>query len=141
MKFFLAACAILLFCTLCSGKDKSATPSTPVTVPATIDHNRVVIEVEIPLPDGSRQRTRAWVDNGDPDLVMSRHLATVLGLAVSCGDNECISPPPREIFVGGMALSLAEVKHLRPVRHQWETGRDGSWGIGNRGVRLPPCPP
>ena len=50
---------------------------------------------------------------------MSRHLATALGLAVSCGDHECTSPPPPEIFIGGMALSLAEIKQakipLKPV--------------------------
>src|SRR5580704_13097725 len=113
MKFFFAACPIFLFCTLCSGQDKSTTRSAPVTVPATVDHNRLVIEVEVPLPDGSRQRTHAWVDNGDPDLAMSRHLATVLGLAVSCGESECSSPAPREIYVGGMALSFAEIKQAR----------------------------
>jgi Aspartyl protease len=113
MNLFFAACPIFLFCTLCSGQDKSTTRSAPVTVPATIDHNRLVIEVEVPLPDGSRQRTHAWVDNGDPDLAMSRHLATVLGLAVSCGESECSSPAPREIYVGGMALSFAEIKQAR----------------------------
>jgi len=82
----------------------------PVTVPAVIDHNRVVIDADIALPDGSSHRVRAWVDNGNPDLYLSRHLATLLGLAVSCGDKECSAPPPREIVVGGMTIPLTTIK-------------------------------
>jgi len=90
-----------------------------VTVPAAIDHSRVMIDVDVTLPDGSTQRVRAWVDNGDPDLNLSRHLATLLGLPVTCNEHECDSPPPKEISVGGLAISLAEVKQahipLKPV--------------------------
>ncbi len=68
-----------------------------VTVPATIDHNRVVIDVDLPLPNGATERVRAWVDNGNPDLYLSRRLATLLGLTVTCDDQECSAPPPPEI--------------------------------------------
>ena len=81
-----------------------------VTVPAAIDHNRVVINVDIPLAQGATERVRAWVDNGNPDLYLSRRVATLLGLAVSCGDKECSAPPPPEVTVGGMKISLANVK-------------------------------
>jgi hypothetical protein len=84
-----------------------------VTVPATIDHNRIVVNVDIPLPDGSIQRVHAWVDNGNPDLELSRHVATLLGLAVTCDDHACSSPPPREIIIGGMKIPLAAVKEAR----------------------------
>jgi hypothetical protein len=101
---------------------KSAAPESTlrlVTVPATIDHNRVIIDVDVPLPDGSSQRIHAWVDNGDPELNLSRHLATLLALNVTCNDNECLSPPPREIRIGGMSIPLTDVKTaeipLRPV--------------------------
>ncbi len=91
----------------------------PVTVPAVIDHNRVVIDVGVPLPDGSVQKIRAWVDNGNPELYLSRHVATSLGLAVACGDKECSSPAPARILIGGMEISLGEVKEakipLKPV--------------------------
>ena len=60
-----------------------------MTVPAAIDHNRVVINADIALPNGATERVHAWVDNGDPDLYLSRRLATLLGLAVSCNDKEC----------------------------------------------------
>ena len=87
-----------------------------MTVPARIDHNRVVIDADIPLPDGSMQRTHAWVDNGNPDLYLSRYLATVLGLNVSCGDKECSAPPPREVIIGGMAIPLAVKEAHIPLK-------------------------
>ena len=101
---------------LSASGQKSAVPEgspKSVTVPATIDHNRVIIDVDAPLPDGSTQRVHAWVDNGDPELAMSRHLATLLALNVTCDDKECSSPPPREIRIGGMSIPLTDVKTAR----------------------------
>src|SRR5882672_9837762 len=93
--------------------------SKSVTVPVMLDHNRVVIDVDLLLPDGSSKRIRAWVDNGNPELCLSRRVATLLGLTVTCGEHECAAPPPREIRIGGMSVSLAAVKEakipLRPV--------------------------
>jgi hypothetical protein len=110
---------MLALCSFSGAQDKSAPGLNSVTVPAAIDHNRVVIIAEVVLPDGSTHRLRAWVDNGDPDLHLSRRAATLLGLAVSCNDHECSSPPPREIIVGGMSIPLAAVKEakipLKPV--------------------------
>jgi hypothetical protein len=90
-----------------------------VTVPAAIDHNRVVINADIALPNGATERVHAWVDNGDPDLYLSRRLATLLGLPVSCDDKECSAPPPPEMTVGGLNIPLSGVKQakipLKPV--------------------------
>ncbi|HEY3618284.1 MAG TPA: hypothetical protein VGK96_15840, partial [Candidatus Sulfotelmatobacter sp.] len=82
-------------------------------VPAAIDHNRVVINADLALPNGSTERVRAWVDNGDPDLYLSRRLATLLGLAVSCNDHECSSPPPQDMHVGGMKIDLTGIKQVK----------------------------
>ena len=118
MKFCFAACVLL---SVCSAQDKTAPPPEPksVTVNAAIDHNRVVINAEVPLPNGTAERVRAWVDNGNPDLYLSRRLATALGLAVTCDDKECSAPPPPEMRVGGMTVPLSGVKQakipLRPV--------------------------
>ncbi len=118
MKFCLAACLLL---SVCLAQDKSAFPSVAksVTVPAAIDHNRVVINADLPLPNGSTERVRAWVDNGNPDLYLSRRLATLLGLQVTCDDKACSAPPPAEIVVGGMEIPLSGVKlakiPLKPV--------------------------
>ena len=120
MKFCTAVC-VLLLCAFTYSQDNPAPQSEPnsVAIPMTIDHNRVVINVEVPLPDGSTQRVRAWVDNGNPDLNLSRRLATQLQLAVSCNDNDCFSPPPTEIIVGGMKIPLIGIKQakipLKPV--------------------------
>jgi len=90
-----------------------------VTVPATIDHNRVVIEAELPVPGFSTERIHVWVDNGNPDLYLSRRLATLRGLNVSCDDKACSAPPPREIVIGGMAIPFTDIKEahipLKPV--------------------------
>jgi len=84
-----------------------------------IDHNRVIIHVDVPLPDGSTTRVHAWVDTGDPELNMSRHLATLLALPVTCDEHECSSPPPKEIMVGGVPIPLGAAKvvkiPLKPV--------------------------
>jgi len=122
----LAGAFVLLWARGFSGAQDKALPQgapasgpTSVTVPAAIDHNRVVINADVSLPNGSTQRIRVWVDNGDPELNLSRHMATLLGLAVSCNDHECTSPPPKEIIVGGMTIPLSGVKEakipLKPV--------------------------
>ena len=100
---------------------QAAGPAEPkvVTVPATIDHNRIVIAVEVRLPDGTAQNVRAWMDNGNPALYLSRRLATALRLNVTCDQQECSAPPPAEIAIGGMTIPLSDAKlakiPLRPV--------------------------
>lgn len=114
MRSFLVACLLVLLCGFGMAQKRASAPAGPaVTVPATIDHNRVVINLEIPVADGSTQKVRAWVDNGNPELELSRRLATVLGLAVSCTDTECSAPPPPQIYVGSMAIPLATVKEVK----------------------------
>lgn len=92
---------------------------TAITLPAAIDHNRVIINVTLTLPDGSSQTVRAWVDHGNPDLYISRRVASLLGLPVTCNDQECSSPPPKQIAVGEMTIPLNGIKEgripLRPV--------------------------
>jgi hypothetical protein len=98
-------------------QEKNAAAARVVTVPATIDHNRVVIRVDLRLPGGSTQTVRAWVDNGNPDLYLSRRVATLLSLPVRCGDQECSSPPPAEIVIGGMSVPLTAVTEAKiPLR-------------------------
>lgn len=117
----LVIASYLLLCGLAWGQEKGPPPQEPkfVTVPASIDHNRVVIDADILLPSNSWQSIHAWVDNGNPDLYLSRRMATLLGLTVTCGDQECSAPPPKQIAIGGMLISLAGLKvakiPLRPV--------------------------
>src|SRR5437879_4799562 len=81
---------------------KPSAPSQPepksVTVPVTLDHNRVVIDVYLPLADGSTKRVRGWVDNGNPDLNLSQRVAKLMGLPLACDDKNakpCSASPPR----------------------------------------------
>jgi hypothetical protein len=91
-------------------------PQTPsleaksATVPITLDHDRIVIDVDVPLADGSTQSVRAWVDNGDPELNMSQRLAMLMGLMITCEGQNCSAKPPREITIGSMKISFATVK-------------------------------
>jgi len=79
-----------------------------VTVPITLDHNRVVIDVYLPLPDGTSKRARAWVDSGNSDITMSQRVAALTG-PVSCDLQVCTAKPPSEILVGGLKISVPDV--------------------------------
>jgi hypothetical protein len=117
--FLSLACSLVL---AQNARNSSAQlPSEPkvVTVPLAVDHNRVVINADISLPDGSTQRIRAWVDNGNPELNISRRVAMLMGLAITCGDKDCTAPSPSAVTIGGMKISLARIKEaqipLKPV--------------------------
>lgn len=88
-----------------SGSDSQPQPKS-ATVPIKLDHNRVVIDVEIPLHDGTMQRVHAWVDNGSPDLYISQRLAELTGGGISCGGQLCSATPPVEMNIGGMTIPL-----------------------------------
>jgi hypothetical protein len=93
-----------------AGLAQSAGNSQPqpksATVPIKLDHNRMVIDVEIPLHDGTTQRVHAWVDNGNPDLYMSQRLAELIGGTISCDGQLCSATPPAAMNIGGMMIPL-----------------------------------
>ncbi len=83
-----------------------------VTVPVVLDHDRIIVDVDVQLPNGSTQRVRAWIDNGDPNLRMSRRVADLMGLAIACGNTNCSAASPPEITLGGMKVSLSPAKEV-----------------------------
>jgi len=89
-----------------SAKPASVSDSKFVTVPITLSHNRVVIDTNIPLSNGTMQRVRAWVDNGNPDLYMSQRLAEQIGSSISCDGQLCSATAPAEVNIGGMTITL-----------------------------------
>jgi hypothetical protein len=111
MRFSAALVIAIILSVSCLAQNASQTKS--VTVPVTLDHNRVVVDVYLPLPDGSSKRVRGWVDTGDSDVWMSRRAATLMGLAVMCGETECSAPPPAAITIGEMKIPLSAVKKTR----------------------------
>jgi hypothetical protein len=99
-------------------QDASKPALKSITIPITLDHDRVVIDVYLPLADGTTKRIRGWVDNGNPDLEMSRRAATLMGLNVTCDDKACTAPPPAAITLqnaksGDMQISLANIKEVK----------------------------
>ncbi|MFZ0295393.1 MAG: hypothetical protein WAL52_17410 [Candidatus Sulfotelmatobacter sp.] len=88
-----------------------------VTVPVTLDHGRVIIDVNLLLSDGSTRRIRGWVDTGDSKVWMSRNAASLLGLAVACDKDGCTAAAPAAIAVGEMKIPLSAVKRVEiPLR-------------------------
>ena len=82
----------------------------PVTVPITLDHNRIVIDVYLPLPDGTSKRVRAWVDTGKSEMTTSQRVGELFG-PVNCDGPTCTTSVPHELTIGGMKISLAGVKN------------------------------
>jgi len=85
-----------------------------------VDHNRVIIDVDIPLSDGVTQRVRAWVDNGTTDLWMNQRVAGWMGLDVTCDGQVCSAPPKSrvvslEIAIGGMKVSLPAIGEIKVI--------------------------
>jgi hypothetical protein len=88
---------------LASSPQSSPQPAPQsVTVPLLIDHNRAIIDVDLRLADGSTQRVHAWVDGGNPDLYVSRRLAT----SINCDGQICVGAPPVEMSIGEMTITL-----------------------------------
>ena len=93
------------------------------TVPVTLDHNRIIIDVYFPLPDGTQKRVRGWVDNGNADLWLSERVAKLMALGPTPDSKETeilgakvrIFQAPKEIIVGGLKISFASVKEARMV--------------------------
>ena len=86
-----------------------AQPSKPVTIPITLDHNRIIIDVYLPLPDGSSKRVRAWVNSASPEMMMSQRVAAFFGSA-TCQEQRCPATPPREMLIDDLKISLSTIQ-------------------------------
>jgi hypothetical protein len=94
---------------------------TSVTVPVTLDHNRIIIDVRFPLPDGSTKRVRCWVDTGNPDMWMTERLATKLGLQLSGEPQDAYfakqrkAQVPSVLLIGGMEVHPTGIKEVHAM--------------------------
>jgi hypothetical protein len=99
-----------LFCTLAAGcirtppvPDMSGTVTSPagatraVTVPFTLDDNRVFVEIEFLRPDGTPRKALAFVNMGSGALVLSNALFRELAPAQG---------RPLVLKIGGMAIAM-----------------------------------
>jgi hypothetical protein len=112
--------ALICVCLSACSASAQAKP-TSVTVPVTLDHNRIIIDVRLPLPDGSTKRVRAWVDNGNADMWITGGLASKLGLKFS-GEprdtpfgKEQTAPAPEVLEIGGMTIHTTGLKQVQVV--------------------------
>lgn len=114
MRFSGAIAILLLFCGPghAQNKDKHAPPAEGgvVTVPAIIDHNRVIIDVYVPARLGAPERIHAWIDTGNPELFESRRLALRIGALLECMGQICSTFPPPKVVTGDMDISFDGVK-------------------------------
>ena len=111
MKYALASLFLLATIAL------AQTSPTPTTVPITLDHNRIIIDVRFPMPDGSKKRVRAWVDNGNPDMWITGDLAKALGLTPigdAAKDAKMVPvQPPKDVIIGGLTIHPDDVKEAK----------------------------
>ncbi len=110
----------LLLLTLFAASCFAQVAPKSVTIPVTLDHNRIIIDVYLPLADGTQKRVRAWVDTGNADLWMDERVAKFLGLAYTgesqgdiLGAKVRSAQPPRDVTVGGMKISFDGVKESK----------------------------
>jgi hypothetical protein len=87
------------------------------TVPVTLDHDRIIIDVYIPLSDGTTKRVRGIVDTGDAQVEVSKRVALLLKLGLSCDGQACAGYPAAasasfDVIVGGMKISLPFTKYI-----------------------------
>jgi hypothetical protein len=95
---------------------KAPGPLRTTTVPFTLDHNRMIVELELVRPDGTVRTAQAWVDTGNQHLLVGRQLAQDLGLEASGAGEEGTqvaqvwatrTPGMR---LGGVALDTAGIR-------------------------------
>jgi hypothetical protein len=89
-----------------------STPPVPV-LPATIDHDRVIVSGMVSAGDGRTVPVRVWIDTGNPQLWVSGRLAVQLGLtprsppkAGWLGTGQRVAAPSA-LLLGGLRLDLA----------------------------------
>jgi hypothetical protein len=96
---------------------QTTSPARTVTLPLTLDHNRIIIDVNLPLADGTTKRVRAWVDNGNPELWMTENVAKLLGLDLSGppvegqGMTVRIAAAPASVRLGDMSVSMTPAQN------------------------------
>jgi len=84
--------------------------SKVAVVPFALDHNRMIVEVELVRPDGAARRAAAWVDTGQVGLGLAETLARDLGLDLSgfadapAGEAVQTTSPTPEVRLGGLPL-------------------------------------
>jgi hypothetical protein len=112
---FIVGAFLFVNLTVAHNTAQPATQPEPksVTVPITLDHNRVIIDVYVPLSDGSTKRVRGWIDPGAPTLWVSPRVGQLMKLTMVCNGQICSAGPALppnhalQIAIGGMTIPLS----------------------------------
>jgi hypothetical protein len=95
-----------------------------VTVPMTLDHNRMLVDAEIQRQDGSWRPARLWVDTGNPEFFISEALARDLGIDLSTASKDATGgalevAPPAGVRIGGLLLDFQGVTSRVLFEPRW----------------------
>ena len=108
---------IFVFRTPVFAQTVSGASPASASIPFTLDQGRIVIEVHLRLPDGSKEPVHAWVDSGNPDLCMNRRVAKLMELGLRCDGAICVGTAKSrdaalDILIGDMkiAFPMKEIK-------------------------------
>lgn len=101
-------------------------PVTSVTVPVTLDHNRMLVEAEIQKADGAWRSVRLWIDTGNPNLFVHPELARELGVDVDAAlkaegsDGQSLDAAPNlAVRIGGMDIDFSGIRSQVIVQPSW----------------------
>jgi hypothetical protein len=90
-----------------------------VTVPFTLDHNRMLVEAEFQRKDGSWFNALLWVDTGNPEFLISESFARDLGIEIDTSKAVMEIAAPSNVRIGGMAIDFDSVKTSVGTGIQW----------------------
>ena len=95
-----------------------------VTVPITLDHNRMLVNAEIEKHDGTWRTILLWVDTGNPDFFISESLANDLSIDLSNASGQIENGAlevsvPNNIRIGGMNLDFTRAKSKVTINPRW----------------------
>jgi hypothetical protein len=116
---------LLCFFILFASCQKKAIKS--VTVPITLDHNRMLVEAEIQRSDSTWCKARLWIDTGNPDFFISEAFARELGIDLAAAKDKQTNqvarslevPPPAGVRIGGMPLNFNNTKSIVMFEPKW----------------------
>lgn len=109
-------------------KSSNASPIKYVTIPFVLDHNRMLVEVEIQRNDGTWRKAKLWIDTGYPIFSLSESLAADLGIDVSKGKEPDFKrymievPTPRGLKIGGMNVNIDSIPAIVNYKPHWLFG-------------------
>jgi hypothetical protein len=97
----------------------------PETIPFILDHNRMMIDVEIQKKDGSWRKARLWIDSGYSEFFISEQLAKDLGIDLS--ENRNTMPGSYGIYleeapairIGNILLDMKDIKSSVRAEPYW----------------------